>query len=81
MALSKKDFDFKTNFVRIDKAITYDGNAPKLKDTKTGSKRDIPLPDEFVPIAKKYTSSCEEYLFSRDERFLTKDAWKYLFKA
>lgn len=65
LALTKDSFDFSNNLLTIDKAVTFISNSPILKGTKTGATRKLPIPDNLVPMYKKYLKECDKYLFAQ----------------
>lgn len=48
-ALALTPSDFKDGMVTISKSLTWNGQEPVLKETKTGSTRQIPIPQGFRP--------------------------------
>jgi integrase len=55
LALTKKDFDLDAMVLHVTKSLELPNQAPpKLKDTKTGSTRDIPVPDAFRTLLEGY---------------------------
>lgn len=75
LALSKSDVDLKTSILSVNKSITFDGNAPIIKNTKTtAGTRTIPIPNTVKPILSAYLKQCNTfYLFTdKDGNLLTK---------
>lgn len=54
LALTPSDFDFKASVLHVTKSVEFDGNNPKIKGTKTGVNRTIPLPDGLLKYIRKY---------------------------
>ena len=71
LALQVKDFDLEKKELHIYKALDFGegGQLPKIKSTKTGLERNVPLPDQFIPYLEKvlapYKKDPERYLFQR----------------
>jgi len=65
LALEPEDIDFKSCTVRINKVIVFDENTPVLKRSAKSSagNRRVPIPADFIPELKEYTSKCEKLLF------------------
>lgn len=76
-ALMKTDFNLDTNEVTINKAITFDGNAPLLKTTKNKKVRTIPIPNALLPELTAYLNkNMSFYLFPmKDGSPMSKTSW------
>jgi len=79
LALRPMDFDFKNRILTISKAVELNNdNTSRIKDTKTGVTRTIPIPDGLVSILKAYTMENPFlYLFSnRNGELMTKSGYR-----
>lgn len=79
LALTKKDIDFKNDYVHINKAIIFDGNNAVLKDAAKSVHgiRKVDLPAAVKPFLKQYTTSLSSlYLFTKlDGSMITKSSY------
>ena len=75
LALQKRDFDLQTGMLHITKAVEMgnDGSA-KIKNTKTGVSRDIPIPDAFRGRVRSISEGF--WLFTRKDGQLV-NKWSY----
>lgn len=79
LALSPADFDLDARILHITKALEMtNDNASRIKSTKTGEVRDIPLPDKIIPKLRKYFRSQKSMLLftKSDGQQYTKSAYK-----
>ena len=79
LALRPMDFDFKNRILTISKAVELgNDNASRIKDTKTGVTRKIPIPDGMVSILRAYTRANPWlYLFAnKDGSLMTKSGYR-----
>ncbi len=81
LALQPRDFDLKNRMLRIDKALEMPNNGdPKIKSTKTGVSREIPIPEGFISrLRAHFRANPGFYLFTRkDGGLYTKSAYRRL---
>lgn len=80
LALRPDDFNLKEKVLHITKALEMPSSGCRIKATKTGVSRDIPVPDTLIPYLKKaVTQTGGFYLFTkRDGQLYTKSAYKRL---
>lgn len=78
LALQKRDFNLSTNVLHIAKAVEYDINEASIKSTKTGSNRDIPVPEQIKPFLTSYFDTNKSlWLFhQRDGSLMSKSSYK-----
>ena len=69
-ALNKQSFNKKDRSLTIDKAVSYNGNNPYIKSTKTGVTRVLPVPDSFW--AKIPQTKTMYYFTENDGQLLTR---------
>ena len=76
LALTVHDFDFKRNILHINKALELSADS-KLKDTKTGVSRDIPIPSSAVPVLRSYFAQIRGFYLFTDEvgNLITKNGY------
>ena len=81
LALQRSDFDFASGVLSITKSLemTNDGNS-RIKDTKTGVSREIPIPADLIaPLRKRIRKSRTVLLFPKaDGHPYTKSAYRCL---
>lgn len=68
LALNTMAFNKADRTLTIDKAVSYNGNSPYIKSTKTGVVRVLPVPDSFWP---KIPETKELYYFMVDGQLMT----------
>lgn len=81
LALQPRNFDLKNKMLRIDKALEMPNSGePRIKSTKTGNCRDIPIPEGFISRLRAYfRANPGFYLFTRkDGGLYTKSAYRRL---
>ena len=79
LALQWSDFDFKKKVLTISHALEMtNDNKSRLKDTKTGVTRRIPIPDEIIPrLRAEFRSNSRFLLFAKkDNGLMTKSAYR-----
>lgn len=54
VALQRGDFDLGKGILTIRRAVSFEGNVPYVKNTKTNTIRTLPIPSEFAPILRFY---------------------------
>ena len=87
LALTKFDFSFskKENTLSVTKALIFDGNNAKIKDTpKTDNGfRKLPIPKYAAEFLKSYTCSLPgPYLFTtRDGSIITKSSYRKMWES
>lgn len=72
LALQLKDFNRKDKTLNINKALSYEGQAPIIKSTKTHVSRKLPVPDEFfdlLPTGRLYLFVNESGELHRKNQF------------
>ena len=77
------DFDLEDRMLHITKAIELgNDNLSKVKSTKTGACRDIPIPDALVPQLRSYFAQMRGfYLFcNEDNSLITKSQYRAIFE-
>ena len=78
LALAVQDFDFSTNTLHITKALELtNDNKPKIKATKTGASRDIPLPISLAPQLRAYFAKIHGFLLftNKNATYLSKSSY------
>lgn len=83
LALTAEDFDFKNNLLHIRRAVSYKGNTPYIKPTKTYKPRKMPIPTSFAKYMKSYLKTIgtknKGILVSQDGNLMSKtmksDLW------
>ncbi|MBE5968771.1 MAG: site-specific integrase [Lachnospiraceae bacterium] len=81
LALTRKDINFKTGLLTVNKAITYVGNDAILKDPKSkAGNRSVPMPEALQEVLKLYLKKNKGlYLFTcADGSIITKSAFRVL---
>lgn len=53
LALQWSDIDFSKHQIAVQRAFEFEGNTPKVKTTKTGKSRTVPLTDALAEMLKK----------------------------
>lgn len=84
IALYFEDFDEATNMLTINKAITFDGNDPVLKSTKTMDERHLPIVDriwEAYYEVREGQNKTGLIFRGKDNGMLTRDGLKWLKKC
>lgn len=84
LALTPKDFNFKTKTVSISKVIIFNNNQPELKPYPKSDNgiRSVPLPEAAVGILKEYVRNCKGYLFKgQDKPLMTETAYKRMWES
>lgn len=79
LALTPADFDLKKKQLTISKAVELSSdNTSRIKDTKTGIVRTIPIPDALVPSLKAYFKDMDSfYMFPKqDGNLMTKSGYR-----
>lgn len=79
LALQITDFDLDNDILRINKAVELSNdNSSKIKDTKTGKDREIPVPEEIKPLLKEYMRGLKSFLLfaKKDGGLMTKSAYR-----
>lgn len=78
LALQPSDFDLKNKTLHITKALEMtNDNKSRIKSTKTGENRELPIPDEIIPILRAYFKKNGFLLFTKtDGRQYTKTVYK-----
>ena len=79
LALQINDFDFKKKILTVSRAVELENNnQSRIKGTKTGKTREIPIPDEILPVLKEYISGLKSFLLfsKRDGGLMTKSAYR-----
>lgn len=76
LALTRSDFDFKRLLLTVNKSIAYDGESPKLKDTKTHIARYVPIPQAKAETWKETLRSMPFIIFSRNGAHFTKSVYR-----
>ena len=84
LALTKKDFNWKSKTVSISKVIVFDGNNPILKPYPKSDNgiRLVPLPEASISILRPYVSNCKGYLFKgQNTPLMTETAYKRMWQS
>lgn len=86
LALEPKDIDFDAGTVLINKAVVFDENTPVLKHSAKSSagNRRVPIPADFIPELKEYTSKCEKLLFPQQRNageYISKSSYNKFWKG
>ena len=79
LALSQNDFDLKEKVLHITKSLELmDDNSSKIKSTKTGVSREIPIPNEIISHLRAYFRANKgDYMFTKEDGGLfTKSAYR-----
>ena len=79
LALQITDFDLDNNILRINKAVELSNdNSSKIKNTKTGKDREIPVPEEIKPLLREYMRGLKSFLLfsKKDGGLMTKSAYR-----
>ena len=79
LALQPNDFDLSKKMLRISRAVELgNDNKSRIKGTKTGKVREIPIPAELVPKLRKYFEEMPGFfLFTKkDGALMTKSAYR-----
>ena len=79
LALQPMDFDIPRKILHITKALEMtNDNKSTLKSTKTGEKRDIPIPDCIIPTLKAYFRRNKGFLLftNKNGQMHTKSSYK-----
>lgn len=79
LALSRFDFDFKAHTVTINKAVELPDNGnTKIKTTKNGKVRTVPIPDKVFPFLEDYCkkTSGRALFVSSGKDFMTKSSYQ-----
>ncbi|MBO4809155.1 MAG: site-specific integrase [Lachnospiraceae bacterium] len=82
IALTRKDIDFKTNSLTVNKAVYFDDNTPVIKDTKNGVHRIVPIPNEAILTLKRYSDNLatENLFHMSDGRLMTKSSFTKMWR-
>lgn len=86
LALTRFDINLTTKEISITKAIEFDVNTPRLKDTKNYKHRVVPIPDSIFPTIEQYVKSlhCTNLFSMADGTYMTKSSfdkgWKRIIK-
>ena len=78
ISLTRFDIDFKKKELKVNKAITFDGNDPVIKDTKSKSGiRRVPMPDFLVAYLKDYvhTLKSPQLFYTQGKENMTKSSY------
>lgn len=77
LALQWGDIDTKTATITVRRAVTFDGNRPLIKGTKTGVTREIPISKK---LARKLSAveKTSVYVFADHGRLYSKSKYKYM---
>lgn len=81
LALQPTDFDFKAGVLKITKALELpNDNTSRIKDTKTGVSREIPIPEQLIPSLRERIRGNSGFLLfqSRTGGLYTKSAYRRL---
>ena len=84
LALTKKDFNWKSKTVSISKVIVFDGNNPILKPYPKSDNgiRLVPLPEASISILRPYVTNCKGYLFKgQNTPLMTETAYKRMWQS
>lgn len=84
LAVEKKDFDFKSKTLSINKAVIFDSNQPIIKDTKNTCPRTLPIMPNVFGFLKYYISNLEtESLFVNltNNTYMTEQGYKNLWQT
>ena len=75
LALQRADFDFKTNFVSINKVIIFDGNDAELKPSTKSERgfRKVPFPN--LSKYADYIQQIDGYIFGNGDRPMSKSRY------
>ena len=79
LALQPKDFDLKNRILTISKAVELSNdNTSRIKNTKTGVTRKIPIPEAIIPRLRDYFHKIPGfYLFAKkDSDLMTKSGYR-----
>ena len=83
LALNTQDFDFTNMILHITKSLELSNdNKSRIKSTKTGVSRDIPIPNSLVPLLRDYFGHISGfYLFTdKDNNFISKSQYRVISK-
>lgn len=81
LALLPKDFDLSNKILHISKSLEMPANGGcRIKTTKTGVTRDIPIPDALIPYLRKSLSGNKTFILFQKKTggYYTKSAYKRL---
>lgn len=84
LALTNKDFNWKSKTVSVSKVIIFDNNQPILKPYPKSDNgiRAVPLPEAAVCVLKPYVDNCKGYLFKgQDKPNMTETAYKRMWES
>lgn len=84
LALTPKDFNFKTKTVSVSKVIIFNNNQPELKPYPKSDNgiRSVPLPEASVDVLKEYVRNCKGYLFKgQNAPLMTETAYKRMWES
>lgn len=78
VALQRRQFDLGRKILRVDQAVTYTANTAILKGTKTEAVREIPIPDQLLPVLRSYFAEHSDLcLFPmRGGQFMSKSSYR-----
>lgn len=81
LALTKDDFDLKNMVLHVSKSLELPNQSPpKIKGTKTGATRDIPIPDAFKTLLEGYNMPKSAVFIIHQENggMMTKSSYRRL---
>ena len=86
LALTRDDVDFERNMICVRRTLIFDKNAPIVKATTKSSagKRDIPIPQDFVPELTEYVAGCGKLLFpmpTRPNEYMSQSSYVKFWKG
>ena len=79
LALQPLDFDLRKKTLRISHALEMtNDNKSRIKDTKTGITREIPIPDALIPRLRSYFANMSGFLLfgKQDNTIHTKSSYR-----
>ncbi|MEG0823690.1 MAG: site-specific integrase [Erysipelotrichaceae bacterium] len=85
LALTKKDFNLRSNVLSINKALVFISNKGVIKDTKSvSSDRVISIQSTIKPFIREYLKHLDgDYLFTSliDKQLITESSFKKMWKS
>ena len=85
LALNKKDFNFKSKTLKINKAVYFKNNRPYLKNTKSSAgNRNLPILSKDVEFLKNYFNIIQtDHIFSSltNDDLITEQSFKRMFES
>ena len=76
LALTRADFDFKGLLLTVNKSIAFNGESPTVKDTKTHTARQVPIPKAKAKAWKRVIGDLPFAPFAGYSRTVFRGMWR-----